>query len=183
MTQRKPSYCPYCGTELTTREFDGRERGYCRHCQEYIFQNPKPVARLVVLDGDQALFVKRGIPPDRGKWTIPGGVLEVDEPAALCAVRELEEETGVRVCPEDVTLVRTGFHVDDPDEGSILSISFAAERDETSGTPRVGNEPTAVRFWDPRALLGSDDQTRSIDLRCLEAAYKRVRNENREFVS
>lgn len=181
MTKRKPSYCPYCGTELVTREFDGRERGFCSTCQEFIFQNPVPVARAVVLDGDEALFVKRGQPPDEGKWTIPGGVLEVDESAARGAARELAEETHVRVPPEDLTLVRTGFHVENPDEGSILSICFAVERERTTGTPQVGGEPTAVQFWEPREVLEGDEQTRSVDLRCVEAAFGRLRREDRKF--
>ena len=150
-------------------------------CREFIFQNPVPVARVVVLDGDRSLFIKRGRPPDRGTWTIPGGILEVDEPAVLGATRELEEETDIGVSPEDVELVRTGFHVENPDDGSILSICFAVERDQTAGDPSADEEPTAVRFWNPRKLLDSDEQTRSVDLRCIEASFERIREEDRKF--
>jgi len=181
MTKRKPSYCPYCGTELATREFEGRKRGFCSTCQEFVFQNPVPVVRVVVLDGDRSLFIKRGRPPDQGKWTVPGGILEVDEPAAIGAVRELEEETHVCVSPEDVEIVRTGFHIENPDDGSILSICFAVDRDYTTGNPSVGDEPTAVSFWNPHTLLNSDEQTRSVDFRCIEAAFKRLRKEDRKF--
>lgn len=181
MTHRKPAYCPYCGSELGEREFDGRRRAFCNSCREFVYQNPKPVARVVVLDGPRALFVKRGRPPHEGKWTVPGGVLEVDEPAAVAAARELDEETTISVSPEDLELLRTDFHVDDPDDGSILSICFAVERNRTDGTPSVGDEPIAVRFWDPQELLASDGETRSLELRCLEAAFDRLRNEERTF--
>ncbi|WP_238392140.1 NUDIX domain-containing protein, partial [Halorussus amylolyticus] len=40
-----------------------------------------------------------------GDWAVPGGHLELDESPAAAAVRELREETGVRVAPEDVTLL------------------------------------------------------------------------------
>lgn len=181
MTKRKPSYCPYCGTVLVTRAFEERERRFCPTCQEFIFQNPVPVARVVVLNGDSALFVKRAQPPYQGEWTIPGGVLEVDESAALGATRELREETFVRTSAEDLELVYTDLNVDDPDDGSILTICFAVERDRTTGTPQIGDEPNAVKFWDPRQLVESTERTRSLDLRCFEAAFERIREEEREF--
>ena len=96
MTKREPRYCPYCGTELIPESFEGRERRFCRGCREYVFQNPVPVARVAVLDGDSALFVRRARPPYQGAWTIPGGVLEVDEPAALGAARELQDAARYR---------------------------------------------------------------------------------------
>ena len=181
MTKRKPSYCPYCGTGLVAKGFEARERQFCSTCQEFVFQNPVPVARVVVLDGDSALFVKRAQPPYQGAWTIPGGVMEVDESAALGATRELEEETFVRTSPEDVELVYTDLNVDEPDDGSILTICFAVERDRTAGIPQVGDEPSAVAFWDPEQLVESTERTRSLDLRCVEAAFERLRKEEREF--
>lgn len=181
MTKRKPSYCPYCGTELVPRVFEERERRFCPTCQELIFQNPVPVARVVVLDADSALFVKRAQPPYQGAWTIPGGVLEVDEPAALGATRELQEETFVRTSADELELVSTDLNVADPDDGSILTICFAVERDRTTGIPQTGDEPTAVRFWNPDQLVESTERARSVDLRCLETAFGRLRKEERDF--
>jgi len=181
MTKRRPRYCPYCGTELESRSFEGRERRFCSTCQECVFQNPVPVARVVVLDGDSALFVKRAEPPYQGVWTIPGGVLEVDEPAARGATRELREETHLRTSFEDVELIYTDLNVDDSEDGSILTICFAVERGRTIGVPQVGDEPSAVEFWDPQQLADSAERTRSLDLRCIEAAFDRLRNEERKI--
>lgn len=176
MTKRKPNYCPYCGTALGDRTFENRERAFCPACDEFVFQNPVPVGCVVVLDGGEVLFVKRGHAPDRGKWATPAGILEVDEPAAVGAARELREETGVRVDPDDLVLVRTGFEMADPDDGSILSICFAVERAATTGEPTVGDEPLDVRFEDPTELLAGDERTRSVDLRRIEAAFERLRD-------
>jgi len=181
MTKRKPSYCPYCGTALVAETFEERERQFCPACGEFIFQNPVPVARVVVLDGDSALFVKRGQTPYQGTWTVPGGVLEVDESPACGATRELHEETLVRVSAADLELVYTDVDVDDPDDGSVLTICFAVERARTAGSPSVGDEPTAVAFWEPRRLREHPESVRPLDRRCLEAAFARLRGEEREF--
>jgi ADP-ribose pyrophosphatase YjhB (NUDIX family) len=177
MTKRRASYCPYCGTALERKGFDGRDRQFCPDCREFVFQNPAPVGAVVVVDGDKALLVERGIPPDRGKWTAPAGFLEVDESAREGAARELEEEAGLSVDPAALELVQTDFEMGDPDDGSLLSVCFAVERRRTGGDVRPGSEPTDARFWDPHALLASDEQTRSIDRRRMKAAFERIRGE------
>ena len=59
----------------------------------------RPAAAVVVAHGGNVLMVRRG---DSGKWSLPGGTLEHDESMLRCAVRELEEETGLHVTIEDL---------------------------------------------------------------------------------
>lgn len=177
MTRRRASYCPDCGSGLETRDFEGRDRQFCPDCRAFVFQNPAPIGAAVVLDGGEVLLVERGIPPDRGKWTVPAGYLEVDESARAGAARELEEETGLAVDPAALELVHTGFEMDDPDDGSLVSVCFAVEREQTRGAVRAGVEPTDARFWEPAALLASDAETRPIDRERVAAAFERLRGE------
>jgi len=48
----------------------------------------------------RVLLVQRGTPPNRGKWSLPGGGVEWGETLRDALVREFREETGLRVRPE-----------------------------------------------------------------------------------
>jgi ADP-ribose pyrophosphatase YjhB (NUDIX family) len=56
----------------------------------------------VVLDGERVLLVKRGGPTLPGKWSIPGGMVELGETTAEAARREVAEECGLEVELVDV---------------------------------------------------------------------------------
>jgi ADP-ribose pyrophosphatase YjhB (NUDIX family) len=50
----------------------------------------------LVVDGQQRpqyLLIQRANPPDQGKWSIPGGKIELGETTMQAAQRELQEET------------------------------------------------------------------------------------------
>jgi 8-oxo-dGTP diphosphatase len=51
----------------------------------------------VIIDGERVLIVKRGQAPLKGRWSLPGGVVEVGEDLHAALVREVQEETGLDV--------------------------------------------------------------------------------------
>jgi len=51
----------------------------------------------LVVKGGRLLLVKRGVEPYEGCWDIPGGFLEAGEHPEDGAVREVQEETGLKV--------------------------------------------------------------------------------------
>jgi 8-oxo-dGTP diphosphatase len=56
-------------------------------------------AGAVVRDDGRLLLVRRGTEPQKGRWSVPGGRVEPGETAVEAVVREVAEETGLRVVP------------------------------------------------------------------------------------
>ena len=56
----------------------------------------------VVLDGDMVLLIQRGAGSAQGKWSIPGGLVELGETTREAVVRELAEECGLEIDVVDV---------------------------------------------------------------------------------
>ncbi len=56
----------------------------------------------IIIERDRVLLVKRAHPPIQGRWSIPGGVLEVGEMVREAAIREAREETGLIVEPGEL---------------------------------------------------------------------------------
>ncbi|MGR3454890.1 NUDIX hydrolase [Pseudooceanicola sp.] len=61
--------------------------------------HPRLAALAVVLRGEHVLLVRRRNEPDAGLWGFPGGHVEAGETVGAAAVRELQEETGVKAAP------------------------------------------------------------------------------------
>ena len=48
---------------------------------------------VVIVENQKIVLIKRGNEPAKGKWTIPGGLVELGEPLELSVIREAKEET------------------------------------------------------------------------------------------
>ena len=89
-----PSFCLHCGAPLAERSVDGELRLGCTACAFVLFDNPTPVAGVIVRRDDRVLLVR----PHRGSHHILiSGFLESFESAEEASVREVQEETGLEV--------------------------------------------------------------------------------------
>lgn len=96
MPAQNPTYCPICSHELTTREEGGRIRPSCDNCGYVHYVNPVPGVGLLIEKDGGLVLIKRGHAPHKGEWTLPSGFVEADESAEEAAIREAEEETGLK---------------------------------------------------------------------------------------
>lgn len=58
---------------------------------------PIPGVAVHIKKDDTYLLIKRVADPDKGFWSVPGGLIEVGERAVEAAEREVREETGLSV--------------------------------------------------------------------------------------
>ena len=109
-----------------------------------------PCVGAVVKDGQgRLLLIKRGHDPGAGLWSLPGGRIEPGETDAEALVREMLEETGLKVAPGRLlgSVKRQGR------DGDIIDIrDYAAT--VISGTLRAGDD-AADAMWVSVADLGS----------------------------
>ena len=113
--------------------------------EQWVLRLPR-AAVVVVLNGrDEVLMMWRHrFIIDRWVWELPGGYLDPDEDPAVCAAREVEEETGWR--PRSMTPLHT-FQpmVGTIDQENLVYLSRGA--DHTGADPDI-NEVAQVA-WIP----------------------------------
>lgn len=91
------TYCPRCGAPLMSGEAFGRTRRRCRYCNFIQFRDPKVAVGAIIARGGRILLVRRAAEPQVGLWALPAGYMDFDELPEDALVREIDEETGLRV--------------------------------------------------------------------------------------
>lgn len=92
-------HCRACGTAVQRLipEGDNRSRAICPACGTIHYENPLNVVGTVPVWEDQVLLCRRNIEPRFGFWTLPSGFMELGESTSAGALRETDEEAGIRV--------------------------------------------------------------------------------------
>jgi 8-oxo-dGTP diphosphatase len=85
-----------------------RNHAWCPICRASHYDHPLVVVTSFVACGQKLLWIRRALEPRRGLWAIPGGFLEAGETMAQGAARELQEEAGVVLPAERLSLYMTG---------------------------------------------------------------------------
>ena len=165
-----PDHCHRCGAGVGTREFEGREYPWCAECELVLSRNPVPGAHVVVHDGDRVLLLDEPIPQHEGVWSLPGGHAKHDEGPKRAAVRELEEETGLRADTADLRFL-TILHAELPRVAFYL-ITYAVERSRVSGELAPEAEGFEAAFLSIDTVRESPDRIRESDRERIEMALE-----------
>ncbi len=81
--------------------------------------------------------------PFKGGWAFPGGFMNMDETTEQCAIRELEEETGLRL--SNVHQIGAYSKVDRDPRGRTITVAYLAIIDEPIAV--TGQDDAAKAEW------------------------------------
>ncbi|MFI7038054.1 NUDIX hydrolase [Microbispora rosea] len=124
------------------------------------------VTGVVVNDAGCVLAIKRA---DDGRWVPPGGVLELDETPYEGVVREVYEETGVKVCPDHLIGVYKNM--------KLGVVTLAIRCRVVEGTAHTSDEASSVRWLtlqEVSALMPEARAIRVIDAMRHDGPFVRV---------
>lgn len=120
----------------------------------YKYPHPAVTTDCVVFGFDgtalNLLLIERGIEPFKGMWALPGGFMNMDETAEQGALRELQEETGVKDIYIEQLQAFTGVGRD-PRERVVTIAFMAFVRQEKYEV--IGGDDAARAQWFPVAEL------------------------------
>ncbi len=159
-------YCVVCGHTLIKRriEAEGRTRLQCESCGHIHYVNPRVVTAIIVEHSGRVLLQQRAIEPGLGKWTFPGGFLEMGETPEAGAIRETKEEVGL-----DVTITALHGVYSRPHVGITLIVYLGTSESDAAV---VGDfESMAVRWYAPDKIPWAD------------LAFERTEQALREYIS
>ena len=116
----------------------------------------------IIFRGTEVLLVKRGRPPALGKWSIPGGLVELGESLEASVRREVLEEVGLEVKVIDLVaaLDRVIFDQDGRIEYHYILLDFLCEI--LAGRLNAGTDADECRFV-PIKDLCRHDMTRGTE--------------------
>ena len=114
----------------------------------YTYKYPRPAvtADCIVITKEaepKVLLIERGDDPFKGCWAFPGGFMNMDETTEQCAIRELEEETGLKV--NEVHQIGAYSKVDRDPRGRTVTVAYLAIVDEPMAVS--GQDDAAKAQW------------------------------------
>jgi 8-oxo-dGTP diphosphatase len=118
----------------------------------------------------QVLLVRRGVPPFKGQYAIPGGFIHDDESLEQAAKRELHEETGLH----DLFLEQLysfGDPARDP-RGRVVTVAYYALISSERNSLAAGSDASEARWFSMSELPALAFDHKQI----LEYALERLRN-------
>lgn len=115
------------------------------------------VGAMVMWD-DQLLLIKRLNEPSAGKWTIPGGMVELGEGLEDAVRREIGEECGIKISIQGLAGIVERVILDDQDriQYHYIIVDYLARY--LKGNLKAGSDVAEAK-WAPLGTLETFDLT------------------------
>ena len=108
----------------------------------------KPIVGVgaIILHGDQILLEKRKNSPGKGKWSVPGGLVNLGETAEQAVIREVKEETELEV--DDPRLVDVVSYISLDEKGAVIYHYVIVDYLVTlkRGKPKASSDADALKW-------------------------------------
>lgn len=100
----------------------------------------------VIICNDKILLEKRESEPGRGKWSIPGGLVELGENTEQTVIREVKEETNLRVEQPKLIDVVNNITVDENNKIKFQFVIVDYFVKLKGGTLRAADDAAELRW-------------------------------------
>ena len=100
----------------------------------------------IIQKGNKILLIKRKCEPEKGKWALPGGHINWDETLENAVIREVNEETNLKVINSCLVAIYSS-HNRHPEQ--MLAAVYVTE---VAGSPLAGSDAADIGYFHAESL-------------------------------
>lgn len=120
----------------------------------FTYKYPRPVVTVDIIvfrnDMCEVLLIRRKNEPFKGKWALPGGFMDMNETLEEAAIRELQEETGLKGI--ELKQLHTFSAVDRDPRHRTISVAFYGRLSDNNQSVKAGSDASEAAWFKTNAL-------------------------------